>query len=120
MIFVESLSFRESEFESMILLQTSNMNTEKYVSERATSPKIHDIGDQIPILDSSCEANPHSSLLEPENRRNLAALKLQKVYKSFRTRRQLADCAVLVEQRWFVLILCKISFMIIKLGPLSQ
>jgi hypothetical protein len=31
-----------------------------------------------------------------------AALKLQKVYKSFRTRRQLADCAVLVEQSWWV------------------
>jgi hypothetical protein len=31
-----------------------------------------------------------------------AALRVQKLYKSFRTRRQLADCAVLVEQRWFV------------------
>lgn len=31
-----------------------------------------------------------------------AATRVQKVYKSFRTRRQLADCAVLVEQRWFV------------------
>jgi len=31
-----------------------------------------------------------------------AALRLQKVYKSFRTRRQLADCAVLVEQSWCV------------------
>jgi hypothetical protein len=34
-----------------------------------------------------------------------AALKLQKVYKSFRTRRQLADCAVLVEQSWWVALL---------------
>ena len=31
-----------------------------------------------------------------------AAIRVQKVYRSFRTRRQLADCAVLVEQRWFV------------------
>jgi hypothetical protein len=33
-------------------------------------------------------------------RHQAAAVRLQKVYKSFRTRRQLADCAVLVEQRW--------------------
>ncbi|XP_020579030.1 IQ domain-containing protein IQM6-like [Phalaenopsis equestris] len=31
------------------------------------------------------------------------ALKLQKVYRSFRTRRELADCAVLLEQRWWKL-----------------
>lgn len=31
-----------------------------------------------------------------------AAIKLQKVYKSFRTRRKLADCAVLIEQSWYV------------------
>ena len=40
-------------------------------------------------------------LLEPQHHRDQAALKLQKVYKSFRTRRQLADCAVLAEQRWW-------------------
>jgi hypothetical protein len=34
-----------------------------------------------------------------------AALRLQKVYKSFRTRRQLADCAVLVEESWWVAVL---------------
>lgn len=34
--------------------------------------------------------------------RHEAALRLQKTYKSFRTRRRLADCAVLAEQRWLV------------------
>lgn len=33
-----------------------------------------------------------------------AAIKLQKVYKSFRTRRKLADCAVLVEHSWWKLL----------------
>ncbi|KAE8726620.1 hypothetical protein F3Y22_tig00006570pilonHSYRG00041 [Hibiscus syriacus] len=33
-------------------------------------------------------------------RQDQAALRLQKVYKSFRARRQLADCAVVAEQKW--------------------
>lgn len=40
----------------------------------------------------------------PAVSRHLAAIRLQKTYKSFRTRRQLADCAVLVEQRWWKLL----------------
>ncbi|KAK8937051.1 hypothetical protein KSP39_PZI012247 [Platanthera zijinensis] len=44
-----------------------------------------------------------------------AALKLQKVYKSFRTRRQLADCAVLVEQRWWKLL----DFALLKRSSIS-
>ncbi|KAG8371803.1 hypothetical protein BUALT_Bualt12G0001200 [Buddleja alternifolia] len=47
---------------------------------------------QPPFFDSTCK------------NRHQAAVKLQKTYKSFRTRRQLADCAVLVEQRWWKLL----------------
>ncbi|KAH7665854.1 hypothetical protein IHE45_13G060000 [Dioscorea alata] len=47
---------------------------------------------------------PQTLLAQPNEPKHLAAVKLQKVYKSFRTRRQLADCAVLVEQRWWKLL----------------
>lgn len=50
------------------------------------------------------EMNCHSESTEPGQNRYHAALRLQKVYKSFRTRRQLADCAVLVEQKWWKLL----------------
>ncbi|KAH0927318.1 hypothetical protein HID58_019574, partial [Brassica napus] len=39
------------------------------------------------------------SVLDPKNPKHEAAIKLQKVYKSFRTRRKLADCAVLIDPR---------------------
>ncbi|KZV16285.1 hypothetical protein F511_39580 [Dorcoceras hygrometricum] len=40
-------------------------------------------------------------LKDPSSPKHEAAVRLQKVYKSFRTRRKLADCAVLVEQSWW-------------------
>ena len=44
-----------------------------------------------------------------------AALRLQKVYKSFRTRRQLADAAVLAEQSWWELL----DFALLKRSSVS-
>ncbi|KAF7146471.1 hypothetical protein RHSIM_Rhsim04G0091900 [Rhododendron simsii] len=62
-----------------------------------------EIGEQFPT-DSVSEKTPEIALLESEHQRCQAALKLQTVYKSFRIRRQLADCAVLVEQSWWKLL----------------
>ncbi|KAI7735426.1 hypothetical protein M8C21_033027, partial [Ambrosia artemisiifolia] len=58
---------------------------------------------------------PESPLPEPLMNRHLAALKLQKTYKSFRTRRQLADCAILVEHRWWKLL----DFAVLKCSSVS-
>jgi hypothetical protein len=57
------------------------------------SSRLGPIGDRPPDYDY-----PMVGMDSPKHQ--AAAVRLQKVYKSFRTRRQLADCAVLVEQRW--------------------
>ncbi|KZV37905.1 Calmodulin-binding family protein [Dorcoceras hygrometricum] len=76
-----SFSFKRRELEA------------KTVSVPALAPEERaSISYNLPILKRSL---PYS-----DNDRHLAAVRLQKTYKSFRTRRQLADCAVLVEQRW--------------------
>nr|POF01670.1 iq domain-containing protein iqm1 [Quercus suber] len=59
--------------------------------------------------DSSNKVYPEVALPKPEIRisprttseHNAAAIKVQKVYKSYRTRRNLADCAVVVEELWW-------------------
>lgn len=58
-------------------------------------------------LGSKCQVEKiQSALVVPNNPEHMAALKLQKVYRSFRTRRKLADCAVLIEQSWYFIYYC--------------
>lgn len=62
--------------------------------------------------DSTTELCPRVFLISPEiqlssmtsSELNAAAIKLQKFYKSHRTRRNLADCAVVVEELWLVIL----------------
>lgn len=98
-IFHGSLSFKGS----MVSNKTPGTGVKNDVSGKASTPKVQDFGDEMPRSeDSSSDENIEPPLKEP-NHRYQAALRLQKVYKSFRTRRQLADCAVLVEQRWYAI-----------------
>ncbi|XP_073150490.1 LOW QUALITY PROTEIN: IQ domain-containing protein IQM6-like [Henckelia pumila] len=86
MILEGSLSFKRRGLEPKISVQAP----EERASISLTSSY------KLPILKKPL---PYS-----DNDRHLAAVRLQKTYKSFRTRRQLADCAVLVEQRWWKLL----------------
>lgn len=91
MILEGSLSFKGSELETKISLVSPVFHKENREMVRSDGMTC----EKLPTPDSAKVLPPNTS-----NQRNLAALKLQKTYKSFRTRRQLADCAVLVEQRW--------------------
>lgn len=88
-----SVSFKRNDSEKMIFTKTIPIDIEKNI------PKSKGVGDQF--LKSECQVDKiQSALLDPSNPKHMAAVKLQKVYKSFRTRRKLADCAILVEQSW--------------------
>ncbi|TMW92849.1 hypothetical protein EJD97_012476 [Solanum chilense] len=102
MILEGTLTYKRREFEAKIALRTLISDKEDKKINRSdnpwnraeVSPKLHTISDKgtrmLPV-----EYGKH---------RDQAAVKLQKTYKSFRTRRQLADCAVLVEHRWWKLL----------------
>lgn len=116
---VRSVSFKNKDSEPTILksLGSGKMTVEASVSfksndmEKMISTKSvpidinnsKEMDDQFLVSDSQVE-KIHSALLDLNNPKHMAAVKLQKVYKSFRTRRKLADCAILVEQSWYIFI----------------
>ncbi|KAF9593319.1 hypothetical protein IFM89_021488 [Coptis chinensis] len=102
MLIEGSVSFKRREMDTMVSVKApSQMENKLFV--RSVSFKNKDISSRFSRSDSFTEI-PISPIVDSSAPKHEAALKLQKVYKSFRTRRKLADCAVLVEQRWWKLL----------------
>ncbi|XP_042492492.1 IQ domain-containing protein IQM2-like [Macadamia integrifolia] len=110
-----SVGFKTSPKETRISINGPSSEKETMISKKSplatyknkffSSPfsfKNREITNPLPARDT--EKHSPQPLLDPASPKHEAALKLQKVYKSFRTRRKLADCAVLVEQQWWKLL----------------
>ncbi|KAK7244704.1 hypothetical protein RIF29_39530 [Crotalaria pallida] len=102
MIFEESLSFNGIELDTLLSFKTPTAEMENDFLGKPMSSKNRYSYNLSRTFSDISEMSFHSPV--PQNERDQAALRLQKVYKSFRTRRQLADCAVLAEQRWWKLL----------------
>ncbi|GMJ07135.1 hypothetical protein like AT3G13600 [Hibiscus trionum] len=92
-----SVSFKGRDFERILSIKSPS-------SDEAEDLKCKAINISSPELDTLIETPKPSPVLDLDHPQHEAAIRLQKVYKSFRTRRKLADCAVLVEQSWWKLL----------------
>lgn len=112
---LRSVSFKSHDTEPTVLQSegSGRMSIEKTISFRTmgsamelkrTSSEEKPEFSEFHRLGSMNKESQKSPLAYTSSPKHEAALKLQKVYKSFRTRRKLADCAVLIEQSWWKLL----------------
>ncbi|TKY60020.1 hypothetical protein E2542_SST17115 [Spatholobus suberectus] len=98
-----SVSFKRKDMDNIISTNTLSFDKEENMPISWTSKKSKEM-DDLSFKSEGQVETIQSALLNPNSPKHIAALKLQKVYKSFRTRRKLADCAILVEQSWWKLL----------------
>ncbi|KAG6683077.1 hypothetical protein I3842_13G174800 [Carya illinoinensis] len=97
-----SVSFKSGELEKMLSVKAHPLENNMHIESKIQVSNV--MCNQSLRSDSHVAMIQSLPILDPTNPKHVAALKLQKVYKSFRTRRKLADCAVLVEQSWWKLL----------------
>lgn len=101
---VRSYLYRDQDSQPVIMKSTRNMTALEVSASFKTKEPNNTDSTNTKLEGVQSPTSVISFLLDPLNPEHEAATKLQKVYKSFRTRRKLADCAVLVQQRWFVIV----------------
>ncbi|XP_047318025.1 IQ domain-containing protein IQM2-like [Impatiens glandulifera] len=102
---VGSIGFDDDEVKTPTHTRSISFKRKDSIPKTAVKQLDDDGTDDITVnVDEIVKPRLVVPVLDMTNPRHEAAIKLQKVYKSFRTRRKLADCAVLIEQSWWKLL----------------
>ncbi|XWS73429.1 hypothetical protein CRYUN_Cryun02cG0127500 [Craigia yunnanensis] len=104
MILEGSVSFKGRDLDGMLSLKSPSSDKAVDLPIQSVSLKSKTMDIQSPKPYTFIDTPKQSPVVDPSHPHHEAAIRLQKVYKSFRTRRKLADCAVLLGQSWWKLL----------------